>query len=561
MFIRPHLPFRPHYSGSAGRLHEFMLILALGIFLNGVAGCTGRAAQPAAATALLQTVAERSDYRATARHAEVVALLDDLAATSPLARRASLGTSGEGRDLPMLILSDPPVASAAEARARGERGAVVVLAIGNIHAGEVDGKEALPMLARAILSERRPALLKNLVLVIAPIYNADGNERVSKDNRPGQNGPEEGTGRRENAAGLDLNRDGVKAEAPETAALLRFFNDWDPDLFIDTHTTNGSHHRYLLTYAGVKSPAGDPAMLAFSRDRMLPAIAQAFEARTGYRAFWYGNFEGEFGDADRGHTRWESFPAEARYLTTYAGLRGTFGVLTEAYSYAPFRDRVLATEAFVRCTLEFAARHRGEIRDLRRAARAARPGEVAIRSKMTPREEQVTLLGYEEVTENGRSRSTGVPREYQVELWDRFVADKSVETPEAYAIREDAARPGAVETLVAKLRQHGIEVRRLEGERKVEAEVYTVRTARPASRQFQGHVMVRVEVDAARREEVLPGGTWIVPMDQPLARLAVYLLEPESEDGLAVWNYLDPWLTVGGELPVYRVLAPVASGS
>src|SRR5262249_8847715 len=144
-------------------------------------------------------------------------------------------------------------------------------------------------------------------LVFAPIYNADGNERVSKTNRPGQVGPEEGMGIRENAQGLDLNRDAIKAEAPETAALLRAFNDWDPALFIDTHTTNGSYHRYILTYAGVKSPAGDPTLVDFTRDKMLPAIADEFHRRTGQDSFWYGNFEGEFGDAQRGHTRWESF--------------------------------------------------------------------------------------------------------------------------------------------------------------------------------------------------------------------------------------------------------------
>lgn len=541
----------------------FILVMVIAAVLGPASGCADRALS---SQANLQTAAERSDFRATARHDDVVRLLDDLAAASPLARRASLGTSVEGRDLPMLILSDPPVADAAGARARASDGALVVLAIGNIHAGEVDGKEALPMLAREILNDRRPALLKDLVLVIAPIYNADGNERISKDNRPGQNGPEEGMGRRENAAGLDLNRDGIKAEAPETAGLLRFFNDWDPDLFIDTHTTNGSYHRYILTYAGLKSPAGDPAMLEYSRERFLPDVAAAFKARTGLDSFWYGNFEGEFGDADRGHSRWESFPAEGRFLTTYAGLRGTFSLLTEAYSYAPFKDRVIATREFVRCTLEYAARHRAEIRGLRRlstermAARRFR-GPVAIQSKMAPREGTFTLLGYDEVTEAGRSRSTGKPRDYEVELWDRFIPEDSVTIPEAYAIKEDPARARAVEAVIAKLRQHGIAVRRLERDQRVGAEVYTVRAARPASRKFQDHVLVRVEADAARREEVLPGGTWIIPMDQPLARLAVYLLEPGSEDGLTVWNYFDPWLTVGGEFPVYRVVEGAGAGS
>lgn len=550
-----------HFAHESHFILSIALVIVLAAVGCGTSGGPGRPSGPE-----LMTVAERSDYRATARHAEVVELLDRLAASSPRARRANLGVSGEGREIPLLILSDPPVSSAAEARARAARGALVVLAIGNIHAGEVDGKEALPMLARELLAEPRPRLLRDLVFVIAPIYNADGNERVSKDNRPGQNGPADGMGVRENAAGLDLNRDGIKADAPETAGLLRFFTEWDPDLFIDTHTTNGSYHRYIMTYAGAKSPAGDPALVDYTHERMMPAITRAFKSATGWESFWYGNFEGEFGDADRGHTRWESFPAEGRFLTTYAGLRGCLSVLTEAYSYATYRDRVVATREFVRCVLEYAARHREEIRTLRRRSverMAAGRGEdaVAIRSKMTAREGRFTVLGYEEETVDGRSRSTGVEKDYEIELWDRFIAERSVMRPAAYAIKPDAARSGEIAAVIEKLRQHGVVVEQLSSERRVDAEVYTIRSAQPASRRFQNHVMVRATADAARREEVLPGGTWIIRTDQPLGNLAVYMLEPESEDGLTVWNFFDPWMNVGGEFPVYRVLEPGPTGS
>ena len=203
----------------------------------------------------LQTVAERSGYRATARHGDVVALCKELSRKYPDAHYGELGLSAEGRPLPLLILADPPVRSPEEAARSGK---LVALVIGNIHAGEVCGKEALPMLAREILGTPHHPLLKDLIIALAPIYNADGNERVSKTNRPGQDGPEEGMGQRANARGLDLNRDFIKLEAPETRALVRFFNTWKPHLFIDTHTTNGSHHRYTITYEGPKNPGGRP---------------------------------------------------------------------------------------------------------------------------------------------------------------------------------------------------------------------------------------------------------------------------------------------------------------
>ena len=249
----------------------------------------------------LRTVAERSDYRATARYDDVMAWCRAFARATPNARLTELGRTAEGRSIPLVIVADPPVQTPAEAARSGK---LVCLVIGNIHAGEVCGKEALPMLLRDTFAGPHPPLLKDIILAVAPIYNADGNERVSKTNRPGQVGPEEGMGQRGNARGLDLNRDFIKLEAPETRGLVKFLKEWNPHLFIDTHTTNGSYHRYTITYDGPKNPAGDPRVVAYMRQTFFPEVTRAFEKRTGLKAFYYGNF-------DREHTKWTTYPAEA----------------------------------------------------------------------------------------------------------------------------------------------------------------------------------------------------------------------------------------------------------
>jgi len=199
-----------------------------------------------------KTAAEKSEYQATSTHAKVLAFCDELAKQSPRVRQGTLGTSQEGRKLPLLIVADPPIATAAEA-AKGQK--LVVLAVANIHAGEVDGKEALLMLARDLALAQDKSLLEKLVIVFVPILNADGNERLGA-HRFEQAGPPQ-VGTRENAAGLDLNRDFVKLETPEVRALVKFMRDWNPAVVIDCHTTNGSHHRFTLTYEGGRSPAGD----------------------------------------------------------------------------------------------------------------------------------------------------------------------------------------------------------------------------------------------------------------------------------------------------------------
>ena len=236
---------------------------------------------------LPQTVAEKSDFKATSRFQEVVDFCNQLAKSSPLVRQGVLGTTTEGRKLPLLILADPPVATPEEGRKSGK---LVVYVQGNIHAGEVDAKEALLMLAREIVATEHPALLKDLVLLIAPIFNADGNERFSRTNRPGQVGPEEGMGVRTNAQGFDLNRDFVKLESPEVRALVRFIDQWDPAVVIDGHTTDGSFHRYVMTYEGPRSLAGDQNIVKFTRDVLFPDVGKRLEKATGFHSFFYGNF-------------------------------------------------------------------------------------------------------------------------------------------------------------------------------------------------------------------------------------------------------------------------------
>jgi len=522
--------------------------------------------QPDGTDSALLTVAEVSGYRATSTSAELEGLLDRIAATSPLARRAEMGKTQEGRSIPMLIIADPPVAGPAEAAAQvRENGKLLVFILGNIHAGEVDGKEALPMLARDLIapSGRPHPMLTRLIVVMAPNYNADGNDRFGKGNRPGQVGPEEGMGTRENAAGLDLNRDYIKMECPETRALAAFINEWDPYVVVDLHTTNGSYHRYLITYDGPKAPAGDALIVGYSRDTLLPAIGADFERRSGARAFFYGNFEGAFGDAVRGHTRWETFSPEARFGTSYIGLRGRLSVLVESYSYATYKDRVLGTLDFCRSSLEVIAREADEIaRRVAAVDEAAERGPVGggpgsrivLRSRAAPAPEKVTIMGFVEEEKDGHSVSTGVPKDYEVQHWDRFEAALAVELPGAYIMDRRAPGIGGV---VENLRRHGVVVEQLAADETLDTHIYRVERADAAAKPFQNHALRNVEVTLRADREAFGKGTIVVRTAQRLGRLGAYLLEPQCEDGLTTWNFFDASLTVGDDFPVRRVHGPL----
>jgi dipeptidyl-peptidase 4 len=520
--------------------------------IQALIGCIGMLAALAADEAkddALRTVAERSDYKATARYDDVVALCKELAGSSRLVHLAELGKTTEGRSLPLLVLADPPLRSPEEAKRSGK---LVVLVIANIHAGEVCGKEALPILAREILAEPHPALLKDMVLALVPIYNADGNERVSKDNRPGQAGPEQGMGQRANAQGLDLNRDFVKLDAPETRALVRFLDRWDPHLFIDAHTTNGSHHRYTITYQGAVNPAGDPKVVEFTRKTMFPALSKALKEHSGYESFFYGNF-------NRDHTQWTTYGAQPRFGTSYVGLRNRLSILSEAYAYAPYKTRILATRDFVRECLAFAASHKEEIKDLldhahsetTRAGRDPKPDDrVSIRTRAEAFPEPATILGFVEQQKDGRRVATDEPKDYRVALVQDFKPTETVQRPFAYLIPAGATK--AIETL----QRHGLEVVELREDIELDLEVYRVDKVTRAGRKYEGHNAVELEVTPRSTARMVEAGTMLVRTGQPLGDLAVYLLEPRSDDGLATWNAFDDLLAEGSDFPVSRLLKP-----
>ncbi len=485
------------------------------------------------------TVAESSDFKATSRYADVVRFCKELTNQSKLVRLSELGTSHEGRKLPLVILADPPIANAAEA-AKSKK--LVVFAMGNIHAGEVDGKEALLMLARDLALSDDTSLLKQIVFMICPIFNADGNEKIDKRNRAHQTGPDEGVGLRTNAQGFDLNRDFIKLESPEVRALVRFFREWDPAIVIDCHTTNGSWHRYTLTYEGGRCPAGDPGLITFTRDELLPEVNRRMEQQTGYKSYFYGNFT-------RDRKEWQTVLPTPRFGTHYVGLRGRVAVLSESYVYATYKDRILATRAFVRNILDFAALEQDKIRRLIQIATTSRPDRYVLRYDEAPQGRPHELLGYIEEIKDGKRVNTGKPKSYEVIYTGGTKSTLEVTRPYAYLY------PASLRTVTETLQRHGVTVEELREDVDLNLEVYRVRSMQ-RDRDFQKHRPVTLEVDVRTERRRLRSGAMVVRSDQPLCRLVGFLLEPQSLDGLTTWNFFDAALKTGEDFPVVRLSRP-----
>ena len=528
--------------------------------------------------------AELTNYEETSRYEDVMRFIAELQKTTDKLRVESFGKTEEGRELPLMIFANPPISHPREAR---DSGKPIIFIQANIHAGEVEGKEAMLHLSRRIVAGDLKILLDKLVILVAPIYNADGNERIDVKNRTAQNGPINGVGTRENAKGMDLNRDYMKLESPEANALVGLMNRWDPHLTVDLHTTNGSYHGYHLTYSPSLNPNADARLIAFGRNKMLPAITRTLQTKHKFRTYFYGNYatkermnrevntfemqrEGRAAQpADKPETKiWRTFDHKPMFGNNYVGLRNRLTILSEAYSYLDFKGRIAVTEAFVEEIFKYSALHAAEISALIKrvdadAVRGKLPAK-GVAFEIKPLDKPVSILVGEvkkvKNPKNGRDMTVMVEDKFTPTLmpdYGLFAATKSNEVPRAYLFKNEAG----LKTVIEKLQAHGIAIEELTAPLDTEVESFVIDSVNKAARAFQGHAEVKLKGRAQKETISFPAGSILVRTTQPLASLIFYLLEAESDDGFVRWNFLDAYLEKGKTYPIYKLTGEVKAAS
>lgn len=517
--------------------------------------------EPAGDWEYLLSAAERSDFQATTRYDEVFAFVEGVTTMSADLHRARMGYTLEGREIPLVVAGKGLAGSTPEAVRASEKIRVFILA--NIHAGEVCGKEAMLTLLRHMAAGQYDGWLDDLVLIVAPIYNADGNERVQMAHRGVQNGPHAGMGQRENAQGLDLNRDHLKLVSPEATSLIQTLQAYDPHVLIDLHTTNGTKHGFHLTYSPPLHPDTDPEILQLQTEVLLPNI-RARMAERSWATYDYGNLVDERRDAEGQLIReagWYTFDHRARFGTNYGGLRNRLTILSEAYAYLPFEERVEVTYDFVVDILDELQTRRAVVSRVTRAADqratrgldsltlAARPRLVDPAAEIPMRPVDVRTHPYlHGETYFERTADDALETITVTKAFTAFEASRKQKTPEAYLI------PDTLTWVVDRLRTHGLVLEEVSEPTQVTVSSFMVDATTQAGRPYQG---VRTRSASGRwhdaEETVGPG--WIrVPMRQPLARIAFHLLEPESDDGLVHWALMDDVLQEGMRYPILREL-------
>ncbi|MFZ6876016.1 M14 family metallopeptidase [Undibacterium sp. Di27W] len=488
----------------------------------------------------LTTLAEQSGFKKTGRYEEVEKLCQAFQKSYPKEVRClEFGRTPENRPMLALIATRSGAFTPAQV---AKQALPVTLIQGGIHAGEIDGKDAGFLALREILDNKLAAhALDKQVLLFIPVFNIDGHERFAAWNRPNQRGPEE-MGWRTTAQNYNLNRDYVKADAPEMQAMLKLFNTWDPLAVIDLHVTDGAKFEHDISIQVEPVNSGDAALRAAGkalRDNVIADLAKQGSLPLPF----YMSFAHE----DDPMSGFVDNVAPPRFSNGYLPLRNRFGMLVETHSWKDYATRVRITHNTVISVLEQVAAHGNEWLATARAAdqRAMQlAGQILpVTYKTTEKTRDIDFRGY--AYTRSMSDVSGAlmtrydeskPQVWKVKLRDEIVADAQVNLPKAGYIVPVAYSKAVAE----KLQQHGIEFRIISSDLPaISVDQFVTSKASLQAQSFEGRQAMKLQGLWQNQTQSLRKGALFIPLTQAKARLVAAMFEPQAPDALINWGWFN----------------------
>ena len=484
----------------------------------------------------LKTPYELGNQNQTTTWSDCVAWYEELARRYPsVLRFGVIGTSDAGVPIHAGVVSSDGVFSR---EAIKQSGRPVFFNNNGIHPGEPEGVDGCMALVRDFCTQpSRLAALGETVFIFIPLYNVDGSLNRANTSRVNQDGPEQ-FGFRGNSRHLDLNRDFVKCDTLTAQVFNKFFTSWDPDVMVDTHTSNGADYSYTMTLIHTQPDKLGAELGGFLRDTMLPAMYEQMEAR-GWPTCPYVNpikDSPDHGIAD--------FLETARFSTGYAALHHTIGFMPETHMLKPFKDRYESMRALVETALDFTVKHAAQIQSLRRAAKEAGRSRAEWPIHWTMDEENTGTFrfkgyeaGYKPSVLGDYSRlyyDRSKPWERDITWYNRFNADVTVPAPKAYLI------PQAWREAIERLQLNGVKMERVAEDRMEEVGYYHIVSVASRPNAYEGHMFHDdVQLEKRRGQVLLRAGDYIVPLDQDKARYIVETLEPLAHDSFFRWGFFN----------------------
>lgn len=482
------------------------------------------------------------DQNISLEYDEVIDAYQQLADAYGDASLSVIGRTDIGKPLHLFMMSKDGDFDPASIRKKGR---TIVFINNGIHPGEPEGIDASIQFSWDLLAGKNDLkkYLDNTVIAIIPVYNIGGALDRSKYYRMNQDGPIY-KGRRRNAKNMDLNRDFAKQETKNAQAFANIFTYLNPDVFLDTHTTNGSDHQYTITLIETLHSKLEGEMGPFFKETMLPALYKGMDENSEYGMIPYVATMG-FGDIKNGIVSYNDHPY---YSTGYTALFNCYSFMTENLVYKYFPDRVRSVVDFLTQLVKFTSENNEEVR------RTKNDADEIVKNKEqfhlawkldTDNKEKLNFKGYEYVRDeisSTRGRRSGhydhnSPWEDTIPYYTKYDPALSVSKPYAYII------PQAWEEIIDKFNNNGIESFRLSEDVNIEVECYYIDNVNASTRATQGHKINNdVEVHATMQNMQYYIGDYVVIVNQHANKYIVEMLEPHAPNSFFAWNYFDPIL-------------------
>ncbi|MFH0734739.1 MAG: M14 family metallopeptidase [bacterium] len=485
-----------------------------------------------------KTKFENSNFKETSNYDESIQYFKKIEKNSNYAKLFKLGVTPQGRDLFYFVVNKDKEFDLGKIKASKKS---IVLIQNGIHAGEIEGKDACMLLLRDILiTKDKEDLLDKVVIIIIPVINADGHERISKYNRINQDGPLY-MGWRTTAQNLNLNRDYLKADAPEIKAFIKLVNNVNPDIFIDTHTTDGLDMQPVITFAVEGQGTVPPVLSTWIQDTYNPFI-EKFVTNKGFIIAPFVNLT-DNGNPSKGMNNWVSSP---KLSAGYMAIRNRVGVLIETHSLKPYKERVFSTLAFIEGTLNLANSSNTKIKQNSKLADELvkqKYGSLAelypVGFKLTKDSVSFTWKGInaelkESIVAGGKVlKYNGEKYEKQIQFFPVLNPSKFAKVPKYYVI------PQEWETVIDILKLHGLNFEKIKNDTTVSAEQYKFKNVIFAELPYEGRFQPTFDYETTIKTIPVNKGDYVFYTNQPLIGILIYLLEPNTNDSFLKWGFFN----------------------
>lgn len=484
------------------------------------------------------TYYEKSGFKETPVYAETVDFCKRLDKASEWVTYTTFGKSGEGRDLPLLIIDKNGYSKVKEVRQTEK---LVVLIQAGIHAGEIDGKDAgLVLLRDIVINKKNTDLLNYVTILFIPILNVDGHEHFGKYNRINQNGPEE-MGFRTNATNLNLNRDYLKAESPEIQAWHRLFIDWMPDFFIDIHATDGADYQYVITYHMETFGNMDANMTDWQKNVFLKYVSAKME-KDNMPVFPYVMFR-KWHDPRSGLFGWVGSPVLSH---GYTALQNRPSILIENHMLKDYKTRVNATINMLIYSLEIINKEAYKLRrlivesEMYVSSKDFQKNKYTLKFKSAPDSVMVDFKGFEyqlvksDLTDGDWFKYSNKPKLYKIPYFEKQIPDIQVFLPVAYIV------PPQWTDVIKKLKLMGVEMHYLSKPTRMKVEMYRFSNVVFSEKPYECRQTVKnYNIETFVQEVEFPAGSAIIKLNQASSQVAIHALEPKAPSSFLYWGFFN----------------------